>query len=183
MTLAIKTYGIKRKKTAAMVSWACLVMAFMPFLGIGLDMHSGKSVGLDYVPIILFWFVIWFPFSFVFRYWAKTAKLVISPNGIECDDIASLVGFSTDWENIRAVKFSKLRLVAWLDKPRIPINTLGRWSIRLSSVSPDIIEAYGYDPSNYIDLSSFVEHWKNGELRKDFEKYAPHLFNSESQLK
>ncbi len=170
MTSSSKTYPIARKKSALLLSWACLLFSLIPFIGVGLDLSSGKRIGFDYIITIAFWILIWAIFSFVFRRWAMTAKLTISPNGVECDDIASLVGFSTNWENIRSVEASKMRLFLLLEKPSTPITKLGKWASKSSLVRPDI-----------IDLSSFIEHWKNGELKSDFAKYVPHLLQSESR--
>jgi hypothetical protein len=167
MDASEKTYRLARQKSAFALAWACLVFALVPSIGIASDVMSAKMITAGFIGITMFWLMLWGSFAYIVYRWAKSAKLLISSSNLNCDDIASLVGFSTRWENIINIEVSKMRLVLWLKEPSIPTTKLGQWVLEHSVIRPDI-----------IDLSSFIEHWKSGELRQDFEKYAPHLFGS-----
>jgi hypothetical protein len=168
-----KSYPIVKKKKAIALAWICLFCAVViPLVAIG-DTLFGESK--DYwttITVVILWFPLWSGFAYVFFKWAKTAKLDIAENKIECDDIASLVGFSTPWENIDYVLASKMRLILFLKEPSKPITNLGQWAIKHNWINPKV-----------IDLSSFIDHWKSGELRQDFERYAPNLFDDKGELK
>lgn len=162
-----KTYRIAKKRSALALSWIFFILAILPFFEFTVDLISGKAIDKGLIEISLFWILLWGFFAVVIYRWAITAKLIISPNNISCDDIASLAGFSTQWENIREIEVTKMRLILWLHEPSIPITKVGQWAQRRNVIRPDA-----------IDLSSFIDHWKSGELKKDFERYAPHLFIS-----
>jgi hypothetical protein len=165
MEISQKTYGIAKKRLALTLSWVCFALAVLPFFEIAANLISGKVIDIGLIEVTVFWLLLWSVFAVVFYRWAITAKLIISSSAISCDDIASLAGFSTRWENIRGVEVSKMRLILWLYEPSSPITKVGQWSQRHSFISSDM-----------MDLSSFIDHWKSGELKADFEKYAPHLF-------
>ena len=167
-----KTYGIGRKRSALVLSWVCFALAILPFFEIAANLMSSKVIDIGFIEVTLFWLFLWGFFSVVIYRWAITAKLIISSNSISCDDIASLAGFSTQWENIREIEVTKMRLILWLREPSIAITKVGQWAQSRAFISPDM-----------MDLSSFIDHWKSGELKKDFERYAPHLFMSDEQPK
>ena len=165
-----KIYRFPRKRSALILSVVCLVFALLPFVEIVVILISKKKFEVDLIGVTLFFLLFWGSFAFICYQWASTAKLVVSPSQIVCDDLASLVGFSTRWENIRNIEVSKKRLILWLEEASTPISKVGRWTQRHNVIRPDA-----------IDLSSFIDHWKSGELKRDFEKYAPHLFMSGEQ--
>jgi hypothetical protein len=167
MDTSQKIYGIARKRSAVVLSWVCFALAILPFFEIAANLISSKVIDIGFLEVTLFWLLLWGFFSVVFYRWAITAKLMISSNSISCDDIASFAGFSTQWENIREIEVTKMRLILWLREPSIAITKVGQWAQNHAFVSP-----------NMMDLSSFIDHWKSGELKKDFERYAPHLFVS-----
>ena len=96
----------------------------------------------------------------------------MSQTGVNCEDASSFVGFSTSWQDIYAIQETKNYLLLWLSSPSTPTTKIGEWALRRSIIRPDV-----------INISSFLEQWRSGELKKDFEKYAPHLFQAERQLK
>lgn len=168
-----KSYPIAKKKKAFTLAWICLFCAVViPLVVIG---NTLFNVSKDYWStffVFILWFPLWSAFAYVFFKWAKTAKLAISENKIECDDIVSLVGFSTTWENIDYVLVSKMRLTLFLKEPGSPITKLGQWVIKNNWINPKV-----------IDLSSFIDYWKSGELKQDFEQHAPNLFDDTGELK
>jgi hypothetical protein len=169
MASFIKTYSIAKKKKTILLAGVCLLCAFVvPLLG-SADIVRGFSSG-DWTVFVmsLLWFFFWSVTACIFYKWALTAKLIISESKIECDDIASLVGFSTAWENIESIFVSKMRLVLYLKKPSEPSTKLGEWVIAHHWISP-----------NVIVLSSFIEYWKSGELKQDFKRCAPYLLEED----
>jgi len=65
-----------------------------------------------------------------------------------------------------------MRLILFLKESSEPSTKLGHWVITHNWMNPRV-----------IDLSSFIDYWKSGELKRDFERYAPHLFDEEGALK
>ena len=168
-----KAYSIAKKKKALILAWICLFFAVVfPIVGIVDTLLNLSREFWNVFIVFVFWFLMWSAMSYMVYKWAMTAKLVISENKIDCDDIASLAGFSTNWENIEFVLVSKMRLILYLKEPSEPITKLGKWVIDHNWTNP-----------NVIDLSSFIDHWKSGELKQDFAQCAPYLFDEEGKLK
>jgi len=164
-----KIYRFTKQKIVLALSWACLAFACLPFIGVALDLSSGKEIGVDFVAVIIFWLFAGGSTSFYFFRWAKSAKLIITSNNLICDDIGSSFDeSSTTWGNIAGVNVSKIGLFLSLKEPSIPKTKLGEWARKNSVVNP-----------NVINLSNFIDHWNSGELKKDFERYAPHIFQSD----
>lgn len=150
------------------LSWACLLFGLVPFIIAGLNFVIYHDPALGSEPLsnimILIWFFMGIAGFFAIRRLAKNATLTLSSDGIVCDE-GILGGFSTRWEDIAAIQATRFRLCVVLTKPGTPNTRSGQWAVKHSLQSPD-----------FIDLSSFIHYWQNGELKQDFERYVPHLF-------
>ena len=167
-----KIYYIEKRKTALIVSWISLLLAVIWIGHFLIDLFSGITIDWDYIIgtlVLVFSLVSLF---LITRYWLENTKLIVSQTGVNCEDASSFVGFSTSWQDIYAIQETKNYLLLWLSSPGTPTTKIGEWALRRSIIRPDV-----------INISSFLEQWRSGELKKDFEKYAPHLFQAERQLK
>jgi hypothetical protein len=169
VTTILKTYQIAKQKTVMALSWACMVFAFAPFIVAGLSLLLYNDIGIGKEPIsniiLVIWLCGWAAASFAERRLATNARLMVSEIDLSCDNDVLLGGFSTRWENILGIQVTKYSLSLFLKEPSIPRTKWGAWAIKRSLIRPDV-----------IDLSNFIDHWNTGELKQDFEKYAPHLF-------
>ncbi len=167
-----KIYYIEKRKTALIVGWISLLLAVIWIGHFLIDLFSGITIGWDYIIgtlVLVFSLVSLF---LITRYWLENTKLTVSQTGVSCEDVVSFVGFSSNWQDIYAIQETRNYLLLWLSSPSTPTTKIGKWALSRSIIRPDV-----------IDISSFLEQWKSGELKKDFEKYAPHLFQTESRLK
>ena len=167
-----KIYHVEKRNTVLTVARVSLLLALIWTMHFSIDFFSGKMIDWGYVIGTLVLVLALVSLSLFVRYWLKTTNLIVSQEGLSCEDVLSFVGFSTSWHNIRAIGETKIYLLLVLSSPSTPITKIGEWALKHPVIRPDI-----------IDISSFHEQWRSGELRKDFEKYAPHLFQSESQVK
>ena len=158
MDLHTKTYHPAKQKTLRTLSWACLLFACMPLSSIAGELIASNQIDTSLLRMITIFFVIFSPALLLVYLWSK-ATLTISSTGLSCNDIAVFEGSSTHCENISDIFCTKNGLVVVLEEPAILTGTFARVAVLTKFKSPRI-----------INLSSFVDHWNSGELKKDFEK-------------
>ncbi|MFN8414177.1 MAG: hypothetical protein U0Z26_17485 [Anaerolineales bacterium] len=167
-----KIYYIEKRNTALIVAWVSLLLAVIWIIHFLIDLFSRVTIGWDYIIGSVVLVLALVSLFLITRYWLKNTKLIVSQTGVNCEDVTSFVGFSSNWQDIYAIQETKIYLLLWLSNPSTPTTKIGEWALSHSIIRPDV-----------INISSFLEQWRSGELRKDFEKYAPHLFQPESLLK
>ncbi len=158
MDFHTKTYHPAKQKTLRALSWACLLFACIPLASIAGELIAGNQIDASLIRTIAIFFLIFSPASLLVHLWSK-ATLTISSTGLSCKDIAVFESSSTHWENISDVFSTKNGLVVVLKEPAILTGKFARVAVLTKFKSPRI-----------INLSSFIDHWNNGDLKKDFEE-------------
>lgn len=97
--------------------------------------------------------------------WVRSAKLVVSPEGIEHHTLG--MTFSTSWSNVQALREGRWEVTLVLTRPAH--STYGKIFTYLPGDKVRRLNNRTIPLSNYGWSSS-------SQLREDIQKYAPHLF-------
>jgi hypothetical protein len=154
------TYSLGKRRTIYALAAACFLPSLFFPLTDWLFSYRNMESGAWYF-CLMFGF-----FGIISFFWAKKARLIITDRGLECHDydLTSFQDVFIEWGVIKSISIEKYYLLAVLVSPGLPLSGIYRWLSRF------------WGNPLVLNLSSFIDHWNDEGLIKDFQTYRPDLF-------
>jgi hypothetical protein len=157
----LRVYHLGKRRIVFVLAYASFIASVSPAILDILFSHKYTGTGSAWLvfSLLFLFFSIW---AFL---WALKSKLLVSSQGIECQDFESFVSIKTDWQNIAAFHKDRFSFYLLLKTPGQPTTKFAGWLFSHSLINPRV-----------VNLSGFIDHWTEQELIEDFRLYIPELF-------